>query len=70
MPGNEAVARAEILLNELPTARTLLTELEKDRSRQAQDVEKIFRLAIKHPQYKQMESWNVNPIAPDSSPLP
>jgi CHAD domain-containing protein len=52
-----AVARAEILLNELPTARILLTELETDRSRQAQDVEKIFRLAIEHPGHKQMESW-------------
>lgn len=53
-----AVARAEILLNELPTARILLAELETDRSRQAQDVEKIFRLAIEHPEYQQMESWS------------
>jgi CHAD domain-containing protein len=53
-----AVARAEILLNELPTARILLAELEKDRSRQAEDVEKIFRLATEHPEYKQMESWS------------
>jgi CHAD domain-containing protein len=51
-----AVARADILLNELQSARILLAELEKDRSRQAQDVEKIFRLAIEHPEYKQMES--------------
>jgi CHAD domain-containing protein len=49
----EAVARAEILLNELPTARTLLVELEKDRSRQAEDVKEIFRLATEHPEYQQ-----------------
>ena len=41
----EAVARAEILLNEMQTVRILLAELEKDRSRQAKEVEKIFRLA-------------------------
>lgn len=56
----EAVARPKILLNELPTARILLAELETDRSRQAQDVEKIFRLAIEHPEYQQMESWSEN----------
>jgi CHAD domain-containing protein len=64
----EAVARAEILLNELPTARTLLVELEKDRSRQAEDVKEIFRLATEHPEYQQefqqMESPNKNPLAP------
>jgi CHAD domain-containing protein len=38
----EAVARAEILLNELQTARILLAELETDRSRQSQDAEKYF----------------------------
>jgi CHAD domain-containing protein len=59
----EAVARAEILLNELPTARTLLVELEKDRSRQAEDVGEIFRLATEHPEYQQMESSNKNPLA-------
>ena len=32
-----AVARAEILLNELQSARILLAELEKDRSRQGAD---------------------------------
>jgi CHAD domain-containing protein len=53
-----AVARADILLNELQSARILLAELEKDRGRQAQDVEKIFRLAIEHPEYKPMESWS------------
>jgi CHAD domain-containing protein len=64
----EAVARAEILLNELPTARILLVELEKDRSRQAEDIGKIFRLAIAHPEYQQefqqMESPNKNSLAP------
>jgi hypothetical protein len=49
MRGIEAVARAEILLNELPTARIFLTELEKDRSRQGAAVDKIFRLATNHP---------------------
>jgi CHAD domain-containing protein len=53
-----AVARAEILLKELQTARILLAELETDRSRQSQDVEKIFRLAIEHPGRREMESWS------------
>jgi CHAD domain-containing protein len=44
----EALGRAEILLNEMQTVRLLLAELEKDRSRQAYEVEKIFRLAIAH----------------------
>jgi CHAD domain-containing protein len=65
----EAVARAEILLDELPTARILLAELETDRSRQSQDVEKIFALAVEHPGRKQMESWSVNLLTPHSSPL-
>ena len=61
----EAVARADILLNELQSARILLAELETDRSRQAQDVEKIFRLAIEHPEYKQMErSETTNSLRP------
>jgi CHAD domain-containing protein len=62
---NEAVARAlarpELLLNELAAVRMLLTELEKDRSRQAQDGETILRLATEHPGRKEMESWGVNP---------
>jgi CHAD domain-containing protein len=64
----EAVARPEILLNELQTARILLAELETDRSRQSQDVEKIFRLAVEHPGREQMESWSVNPLTPHSPP--
>ena len=65
----EAVARAEILLNELQSARILLAELEKDRSRQGTAVDKIFRLATNHPGRQPMESWSVNPLTPDSSPL-
>lgn len=64
-----AVARAEILLNELQSARILLAELEKDRSRQGAAVDKIFRLATNYPGRQPMESWNVNPPTPDSSPL-
>ena len=44
----EALARAEVLLNEMPAARLLLAELEKERSGQANEVEKIFRLAMAH----------------------
>lgn len=46
---NQAVARAlarpEFLLDELQGARILLTELEMDRRREAEEVEEIFRLA-------------------------
>ena len=52
----EALARAEVLLNEMQAVRLLLAELEKDRSRQANEVEKIFRLAIEHAANHQMES--------------
>jgi CHAD domain-containing protein len=65
----EAIARAEILLNELPTARILLGELENDRSLQAQDVEKIFRLAREHPEYQQMGSTSENPLTLKTQPL-
>jgi CHAD domain-containing protein len=65
----EAVARAEILLNELPTARVLLAELETDRRRESQDVEKIFRLASEHPEYKQMDNWSKTPLTPNASLL-
>jgi CHAD domain-containing protein len=65
----EAVARADILLNELPTARLLLAEVEADRGRAAQDVERIFQLAVEDPGRKQMESWSQNLQAPDASPL-
>jgi CHAD domain-containing protein len=66
----EAVARAEILLDELQTARILLAELETDRSRQSQDVEKIFRLAVEHPGRQQMESWSATGTTSNPSPLP
>lgn len=52
----KAVARAEVLLNELSTVRILLAQLEKDRSLQTKDVEKIFRLAMEHAGNYQMES--------------
>jgi CHAD domain-containing protein len=69
---NEAVARAlarpELLLNELGAVGMLLTELEKDRSRQAQGGETILRLATKHPGRKEMESWGVNPSRLTSHP--
>jgi CHAD domain-containing protein len=63
----EAVARAEVLLNELPTARILLAELETDRSRESEDVEKIFRLSVEQPEHK--KSWGQNPLTPHASPL-
>jgi CHAD domain-containing protein len=65
-----AVARAEILLQELQTARILLAELETDRSRQGQDMDKIFRLAVEHPGRKQMESWSGTNATLNPSPLP
>jgi CHAD domain-containing protein len=70
---NEAVARAlarpEILLNELAAAQILLTELEKDRSRQGQDGETIFRLATEHPGHEQMDNWSQNPLLLTLHPL-
>jgi CHAD domain-containing protein len=65
----EAVARADILLNELPTARILLAELETDRRRESEDVEKIFSLASEHPEHRQIESWSKNPLTPHPLPL-
>ena len=44
----EALGRAEVLLNEMQAVRILLAELQKDRSRQADEVEKIFSLAMAH----------------------
>ena len=55
-----ALARAEILLNELQTVRVLLAELETDRSRQLRAVDKIFRLATNHPGHV--------PLSPNRSP--
>jgi CHAD domain-containing protein len=52
----EALGRAEVLLNQMRTVRLFLAELEKDRSRQAHEVEKIFRLAMAHAANHPMES--------------
>jgi len=66
----KAVARAEILLNELQTARLLLAELETDRRRRSGDIEKIFHLAVEHPGHKQMESWSeIHATTTNPSPL-
>ena len=54
----EAVARPEFLLNQLQAVRILLAELEKTRAREAEEVEKIFCLAMEHPGRQQMESWS------------
>jgi CHAD domain-containing protein len=70
---NQAVARAlarpEFLLEKLQGARILLAELERDRSREAKEVEEIFRLATNHPGRRQMESWSesriVTPVEPN-----
>ena len=54
----EAVARAEILLSELPTGtHTPGGTGIGSHARQADDVEKIYRLATEHPEHKQLESW-------------
>ena len=63
----KAVARAEVLLNELSTVRILLAQLEKDRSLQAKDVEKIFRLAMEHAGNYQMESSSETHATPTPS---
>jgi len=52
----QALARAEVLLNEMPAVRILLADVEKDRSLQAKEVEKIFRLAMEHAGNYQMAS--------------
>lgn len=62
----EAVARPEILLNELQTVRLLLAALESGRSHQSKDIDKIFRLATEPAGHKRMESWSANPAAPNS----
>ena len=59
-----AVARAEILLNELQLARILLAELERSRGFEAEEVEEIFRLAMEHPGHKQMQSWSASHVSP------
>ena len=63
----EALARAEVLLNEMPAVRLLLAELAKDRRRQADEVEKIFRLALEHARNHQMASSSETHATPTLS---
>jgi len=63
----EALARPEVLLNQMQAVRILLAELEKDRSRQANEVEKIFRLANEHAENQRMESSRETDAAPTPS---
>ena len=52
----ESLARAEVLLDQTQAVRILLLELEKERSLQVKEVEKIFRLAIAPVEDQQVES--------------
>ena len=63
----EALARAEVLLNEMPAARLLLAELAKERSGQANEVEKIFRLALDHARTHQMANSSESSATPTPS---
>ena len=63
----EALARAEVLLHEMPAVRLLLAELAKERSGQANEVEKIFRLALEHARNHQMASSRETPATPTLS---
>ena len=63
----EALARAEVLLNEMPAVRILLADVEKDRSLQAKEVEKIFRLAMDHAGNYQKESSSETHATPTPS---
>jgi len=65
----EAVARAEILLNELQTARILLAQLETDRGREAEEIKQIFRMAMTREERKQMDPSSENPLTDHASPL-
>ena len=65
-----AVARPEILLNELQTARLLLAALQTGRSRRSQDINKIFRLSIEPPGHKRMESWSAAHASTNPSSFP
>jgi CHAD domain-containing protein len=53
----EAVARPEVLLNQPQTARIFLAHLETDRGREAEDLEKVFRMATEHADREQMEHY-------------
>jgi CHAD domain-containing protein len=65
----EAVARVEILLNELQTARILLAQLETDREREAEETKQIFRMATTREERKQMDPSSENPLTDHASPL-
>jgi len=56
----EALAQAQVLLNQMQTVRLLLAELEKDRSRQADEVKRIFRLALAPVENHQIGSSSEN----------
>jgi CHAD domain-containing protein len=64
----EAVARPDILLNNLPVVGILLTQLESDREHEAEDVEKIFRMAMTDEERKQMDPSSDNPLTSHDSP--
>lgn len=61
----ESLARPEVLLNEMQAVRILLADVEKDRSAQAKDVEKIFRLAMESPENQQRSSGNESEATPE-----
>jgi CHAD domain-containing protein len=63
----EALGRAEVLLNEMPAVRILLAELEKDRSRQAVEVEKIMHLAVEHASLQQVEASSETHVTAEPS---
>jgi hypothetical protein len=65
----ETVGRPDILLEELPSVRVLLSQLERERNRPPKDVERILRLALEHPGPAQMDPWS-NPWSPGTSLLP
>jgi CHAD domain-containing protein len=52
----EALARAEVILSQTQAVQILLAELAKERSLQAKEVEKIFRLAIEPAENQQTEN--------------
>lgn len=63
----EALGRAEVLLNEMQAVRILLAELQKDRSRRADEGEKIFRLAMAHAANHPMETLGETDAVPEPS---
>ena len=65
----EALARAEILLNQMPAVRILLAEVEKDRILQAKEVEKVVLLAMGPPGNPPMTGWSETDATPKPSPV-